>query len=62
MSVTYANRWDASKILQDMTVDQKESVKKAITVRKLLHSVLDRPYNEVLCCFVEKKLNKDLKI
>jgi len=56
MSVTYANRWDAAKLLSELTKEQKENVKQELILRRLAYTVLERPYNKDLCRFVEKKL------
>lgn len=57
MSVTYANHWDAAKLLSGMTEEQKERVRQQIAERKLLYTIFDRPYNKDLLKFVEKRLN-----
>ena len=59
MSVSYANSWDAAKLLSEMTEEQRARVKQAIAERKLLHSVFQRPYNAKLCAFVEERLDRD---
>ncbi len=59
MSVTYANRWDASKLLSEMTDEQKDNVRQEIVERKLLCTVFGRPCNRDLLRFVEKRLSDD---
>lgn len=59
MSVTYANSWDAAKLLREMSDEQRERVRIQIAQRKLLHAVFERPYNEELCAFVERRLSRD---
>lgn len=59
MSVTYANHWDAAKLLSEMTEEQKERVRQEIELRRLACTVLERPYNRDLCVFVEKRLSND---
>lgn len=56
MSVTYANHWDAAKLLSEMDEGQKERVRREVVLRRLACTVLRRPYNKDLCGFVEKRL------
>lgn len=57
MSVTYANHYDAAKLLSGMTEEQKERLRREIPVRKLACTILERPYNRDLLRFVERRLN-----
>ena len=57
VSVTYANHWDAAKLLSGMTEEQREWVKQEIALRHLACTVLERPYNKGLYKFVNKRLN-----
>lgn len=56
MSVSYANSWDAGRILSSMSPEERERFKLRLAEYKLLHAVLERPYNKKLCSFVEEKL------
>ncbi len=61
MTVVYANSWDASKLLKEMTEEQRDRVRQQLAERKLWHIVSERPYNKDLCKFVEKRLS-DLEV
>ena len=57
--VTYANNWDAGKILAEMTEEQKDRLRRRLAEEKFVSVVLKRKVNKGLLEFVERRLNDE---